>query len=259
MKNSTEPKGLDSVVPSAELPVIEGQIVTRKQAIEMRLDRYYTGRECKNGHVAMRKVYNYACCTCATLMERKYNAKRGEYFKQYYSSTEYKERKKILSKKQDNKARKRERARELYHEQRDISRERAREKYNNMTPEQREAMYERRKLLRESSSEHRIKDSMRNMLARVLRFTGKKKNTKTEAALGYTKGDLVSHLESLFDENMSWDNYGSYWEIDHIKPLSKMIKSGEKSPSVINALDNLRPLKVEDNRAKFDKELECSL
>lgn len=259
MKNSTEPKGLDSVVPSAELPVIEGQIVTRKQAIEMGLERYYTGQKCKNGHVSTRKVYNYACCTCAKIRDRKYREKRKDYFKEYYSTEEYRERKKKLRKKPENKARKRERARELYHEQRDISRERARDKYSNMTTEQKESMYERRRLLRECSPEHRVKDSMRNMLTRVLRFTGKKKNTKTEDALGYTKNELVSHLESLFDENMSWDNYGSYWEIDHIRPLSKMIKSGERSPSVINALDNLRPLKVEENRAKFDKELECLL
>lgn len=254
MKNSTEQKGLDSVVPSAELPIIEAQIMTKDQSEKMGLSRYYTGKPCKNGHIALRKNYNHACCMCATLRDRKYRERRVEYFKDYYSSEDYKERKRLLTKKPANKDRKRERARELYHEQKEISRKRAREKYASMTPEQKESMYKRRKFLRESSPEVRMKDSMRNMLTRVLKFTGKKKSTRTENLLGYKKEDLVNHLESLFTPEMNWGNYASYWEIDHIKPLSSMIKAGIKDPSIINALENLQPLTVKENREKWDRE-----
>lgn len=253
MKNSTEQKGLDSVVPSAELPRIEGQIITRDTAIKIGIDKYYTGIECVNGHIAPRKVYNHGCTICMVLRDRKYRERRAKYFKAYYSSDEYKERKKKLRRKPENAKRKRERAKELYHEQKEKSRRKAREKYRSMTKEQKRLMYERRKFLRESSPEVRLKDSMRNMLARTLRFTGKKKETKTEQALGYTKSQLVSHIESMFTEEMNWNNYGSYWEIDHIKPLSVMISEGEKDPKVLNALSNLQPLTVEENRSKFNK------
>ena len=31
---------------------------------------------------------------------------------------------------------------------------------------------------------------------------------------------LKSHLESQFTAEMNWDNYGSYWHIDHKVPIS---------------------------------------
>ncbi len=37
---------------------------------------------------------------------------------------------------------------------------------------------------------------------------------------GCDKKQLRSHLESLFDDKMNWDNQSSYWQIDHHIPLS---------------------------------------
>lgn len=94
---------------------------------------------------------------------------------------------------------------------------------------------------------------MRAMTRRVLKLSGKKKESKTEDLVGYKKSDLVAHLESQFDKNMSWDNFGSYWQIDHIIPVSKFISDGETSPRKINCLSNLRPLKKEDNLSKSNR------
>jgi hypothetical protein len=57
------------------------------------------------------------------------------------------------------------------------------------------------------------------------------------------------HIENQFDVNMNWDNYGSYWEIDHIVSGIKMAKNGY-SIEDINKLSNLRPLSIKDNRCK---------
>jgi hypothetical protein len=65
------------------------------------------------------------------------------------------------------------------------------------------------------------------------------KNTNTFELLGYTADKLRSHLESLFTDGMSWDNYGE-WHVDHIKPLSSF--DPETHPSIVNALSNLQPL-----------------
>ena len=51
-------------------------------------------------------------------------------------------------------------------------------------------------------------------------------------------------LEKQFDDKMSWDNHGTYWEIDHIKPLSK---GGSFHYT------NTQPLIWEDNRSKSAK------
>jgi len=36
--------------------------------------------------------------------------------------------------------------------------------------------------------------------------------------LSYSMQELKQHLENNFDDKMSWDNYGDYWQIDHIIP-----------------------------------------
>ncbi len=76
--------------------------------------------------------------------------------------------------------------------------------------------------------------------------------------LNYTTKELREHLENLFEEGMHWGNYGLLWEIDHILPVSKLIKLGEKDPKIINALANLRPAwKVENmsKGAKWDEDI----
>lgn len=62
--------------------------------------------------------------------------------------------------------------------------------------------------------------------------------------------DLKEHIESLFEDGMNWDNYGTYWEIDHIISATKMAKAGYDI-NEINKLSNLRPLKIKDNRERY--------
>jgi len=48
--------------------------------------------------------------------------------------------------------------------------------------------------------------------------------TKNHSGLEYLGCDVKTykeHLESQFTTDMTWDNHGTYWEIDHIIPLSK--------------------------------------
>ena len=40
-------------------------VVSRAHAISQGLPRYFTGKPCKEGHVAERFVANYTCCVCA--------------------------------------------------------------------------------------------------------------------------------------------------------------------------------------------------
>ena len=67
--------------------------------------------------------------------------------------------------------------------------------------------------------------------------------------------ELKEHLESLFDSNMSWENYGSYWEIDHIKPLSSfdITDISDEDFKIAWGLANLQPLEKTLNRQKSNK------
>lgn len=92
--------------------------------------------------------------------------------------------------------------------------------------------------------------SWRKLLYRALKYTNQEKNNKTIDILKYSPIDLKNHLESLFLEGMSWDNYGE-WHIDHIIPLSKFNK--DTPIHIINSLDNLQPLWAIDNLIKSNK------
>lgn len=79
----------------------------------------------------------------------------------------------------------------------------------------------------------------RMLLKNSLKRLGKEKDGHTIDLLGYSAIQLKEHLESIFTDGMSWDNYGE-WHIDHIKPVSKFDKDTE--PSIVNSLTNLQPL-----------------
>lgn len=58
----------------------------------------------------------------------------------------------------------------------------------------------------------------------------------------------MNHIEDQFDSNMNWDNYGTYWVIDHIIPIS----SGKNEEEIfkLNHFSNLRPLSKAENLIK---------
>ena len=71
--------------------------------------------------------------------------------------------------------------------------------------------------------------------------------------LGYDANILKTHLESLFQPGMSWDNYGKFgWHIDHIIPQSSFVFSSiyDSQFKTCWSLDNLQPLWWYDNLAK---------
>lgn len=92
--------------------------------------------------------------------------------------------------------------------------------------------------------------AIRTLLYSTLKRIGTKKESKTQDMLGYSAEDLKIHLESLFLEGMSWDNYGD-WHIDHIIPVFSFDKNIHVS--IINSLSNLQPLWKFDNLSKGKK------
>jgi len=63
---------------------------------------------------------------------------------------------------------------------------------------------------------HRLKNphiyAWRSLLTNSLKRLNTKKSAKTIEILGYSAEELKIHLESLFKEGMTWDNYGE-WHI----------------------------------------------
>ena len=84
-----------------------------------------------------------------------------------------------------------------------------------------------------------------------------KGNRHWEDLVGYTLEKLKHHLESLFIDNMSWNNYGK-WHVDHIIPqtLFKFKTPEDNEFKQCWALANLQPLWAEENRKKGARYLE---
>lgn len=94
-----------------------------------------------------------------------------------------------------------------------------------------------------------VNHKVRSMLRRVLKATNKPKDFCTFEKIGYTTDDLIQRMECQFKGGMNWGNSGE-WEIDHKIPIAIMVKRGEFRPEIINALSNLQPMWMEQNRSK---------
>jgi hypothetical protein len=68
---------------------------------------------------------------------------------------------------------------------------------------------------------------------------------------GWDIDQLHAHLEVLFTDGMTFDNYGE-WEIDHIIPLVSFDFEGGGDEAIRKAwaLSNIQPLWKYDNRSK---------
>ena len=101
-----------------------------------------------------------------------------------------------------------------------------------------------------------IKFRFENGIKSAISFALKRNNNgrKWQILVGYTLQDLMIHLEKQFDNKMTWDNYGIYWEIDHKIPKSwfKYLKAEDQEFKKCWALDNLQPLEKSLNRKKHN-------
>lgn len=71
--------------------------------------------------------------------------------------------------------------------------------------------------------------------------------------LGCSSLELKAYLASKFYGDMSWDNYGVVWQVDHIYPRSKMDPTNPEELKKYCHYTNLQPLLTRDNRLKGNK------
>ena len=75
-KKATKPEA----IPSGTMVMCddgkERPVITREEAMEKGTNRYFTGIECQNGHMAERKVKGYVCTTCARIRQKARHKKR---------------------------------------------------------------------------------------------------------------------------------------------------------------------------------------
>jgi hypothetical protein len=72
-----------------------------------------------------------------------------------------------------------------------------------------------------------------------------------EEVLGYSPEVLLKHISGQFDEHMSWQNWGDYWQLDHIKPHAAF-RTDDFRKDVRESFHwaNLRPLEKRANMSR---------
>ena len=102
---------------------------------------------------------------------------------------------------------------------------------------------------------------LRRMVSRAIRAAlksndGSKEGESVTQHLPYTIEELKEHIESQFQEGMTWDNNAADgWHIDHIYPQSKLPYDSMDHPNFQKcwALENLQPLWAKENIKKGSK------
>lgn len=96
-----------------------------------------------------------------------------------------------------------------------------------------------------------LKLTLRNRLKSAVK--NKFKKGKTIEMLGCSIEDFILHIEQQFTQEMNWDNYGSYWELDHIIPLDHFNLEDLEEQKKGCIFTNIQPLTVIENRIKSNK------
>ena len=79
------------------------------------------------------------------------------------------------------------------------------------------------------------------------------KSASTLALLGCTWRQIREYIEAQFVDGMTWDNYGEYWQIDHIIPCAAYdLREPAEQYRCFN-YRNIRPLEATANISKNDK------
>ncbi len=243
------------------------EIISRLEAKQLGIKRYFTGKPCPKNHITERFSRNGGCCECSLQYGRsRYSTERKlmlSHAKKYRENNKEQLNQKSKEWRANNPDKQKEcidryrsANKEVIREKGKIRRERDAEKlkqWNKIwSASNRDHINKKRRGRLRSNPEFKCAKTNRDIVRRILTYTGKKKAKKTEAALGYGAKELRAKIESMFLTGMTWENHGT-WHIDHIKPIAAFIREGITDPAVISALSNLQPLWAKDNLAKSDK------
>lgn len=98
--------------------------------------------------------------------------------------------------------------------------------------------------------EYAFRQRCYKLIKMSLNVTGRVKNEKTAALLGYDYKQLREHIES----HPNWKNVkGGAWHVDHIFPIKAFSDYGISDLKIINSLCNLQPLEAIENCRKNGK------
>jgi hypothetical protein len=109
---------------------------------------------------------------------------------------------------------------------------------------------------RQTNPQWKLKQVLRGRYLDALkRHTKGGKVNKHHSAIDLIGCDIEfykQYLEQQFKHDMTWENHGTLWEIDHIKPCAAFDLTKEEEQKICFNYINTQPLYLSDNRRKGD-------
>jgi excinuclease UvrABC ATPase subunit len=97
---------------------------------------------------------------------------------------------------------------------------------------------------------YKLGEKIRSWSIRITNAVKKNKSLKSIEYLGCTLEEFKDHIESQWQEGMTWENHDLHgWHIDHIVPVNWFVKNSD-DPWQANHYTNLQPLWAIDNIKK---------
>lgn len=96
----------------------------------------------------------------------------------------------------------------------------------------------------------KIQCNMRTRLKSIMKSIRKWELHRQMGRLGCSASDFKAHLESKFKKGMTWENYGTYWHVDHIIPVTHFNHADMKQVAQCWHYTNLQPLRAMENIIK---------
>ena len=234
-------------------------IIDKKDAKRQGLSRFFTGNPCKHGHVAERKVSGGCCVECVKVNSIRYREKNLEKVRAKSREWETNNKEKVNAKVRKRRHKNPERYAAYKFAWRQANRESERAKDRERRAknlirnrEIRSASKKRNYLKHKSDPQWILSTSLRSRLWQAIK-KGQKKGSAVKD-LGCTIAELKVYFEQQFDDIMTWENYGTYWHIDHIRPLSSFDLTGRTQFLQACHYTNLQPLEKIANIKKSNKQ-----
>ncbi len=98
--------------------------------------------------------------------------------------------------------------------------------------------------------QRKAKDNLRTRLKGLMKTAKRGGANVRSSFIGCSTAQLARHLESGFTKRMSWDNYGSYWHVDHILPCASFDHTDQRQVAQCWHWTNLRALEAKQNLDK---------
>lgn len=87
----------------------------------------------------------------------------------------------------------------------------------------------------------------------AIKENGNRKHLNTMELVGCSLEFLKNHMEKQFTHEMTWENYGTYWHIDHRIPCASFNLSTIEEQKRCFHWSNLQPLEAKENIRKGAK------